>query len=108
MKTTVNLYEFRRAFETCRPANFSYSGLDLLFDYFEQLGDDIGEEIELDVIAICCEYSEDSWQDWAGSYDIDLAGCDDDDERRETVIEYWQENTSYVGATGDELIAASF
>jgi len=58
MKQSVNSYDFHRAFEQLRPDNFSYDGLEALFEYFEQLEDDIGEEIELDVIAICCDYSE--------------------------------------------------
>jgi hypothetical protein len=42
----------------CRPDNFSYPGLLALWEYFEEYEDSTGEEIELDVIAICCEYSE--------------------------------------------------
>ena len=41
-----------------RGNQFSRAGLSALYDYLEQLQDDIGEEIELDVIALCCEYSE--------------------------------------------------
>ena len=58
MKTTVNEYMFRRSFEELRPNNFSHAGLGALFDYFEQYEEDCGEEIELDVIAICCDFSE--------------------------------------------------
>lgn len=58
MKTTVTEYSFRRAFETIRPNNFSYAGLEALFEYFEQYEEDTGEEIELDVIAICCAFTE--------------------------------------------------
>jgi len=38
--------------------NFSYDGLNSLFDYFEELEEDMGKEIDFDPIAICCEYSE--------------------------------------------------
>jgi hypothetical protein len=41
-----------------RGDQFSYEGLIALFDYLEILEDDIGEPIELDVISLCCEYSE--------------------------------------------------
>ena len=58
MKTTVNNYAFHRAFEQLRPNNFSYAGLNALFDYLEDYEDATGEEIELDVIAICCDFSE--------------------------------------------------
>jgi hypothetical protein len=58
MKTTVNSYDFHRAFETSRPNNFSYEGLNCLFEYLENLEQDTGEEMELDVIAICCDFTE--------------------------------------------------
>ena len=38
--------------------NFSYDGLNSLFDYFEELEEDMGQELDFDPIAICCEYSE--------------------------------------------------
>jgi len=38
--------------------NFSYDGLGALFDYIEELENDIGKDIEFDPIALCCEYSE--------------------------------------------------
>ena len=55
---SVNEYSFRQAFEQLRPDNFSYDGLTALYDYLEELSDDIGEDIVLDVIAICCDFSE--------------------------------------------------
>ena len=38
--------------------NFSYEGLNSLFDYFEQLEEEMETEFNFDPIAICCEYSE--------------------------------------------------
>ena len=58
MKQTVYLEDFRRAFQSTRPNNFSHQGLIALYDYFQNLEDDIGEELDLDVIAVCCDYSE--------------------------------------------------
>ena len=58
MKQSINEYDFLKAFKECRPNNFSRAGLFALYDYLKQLEDDIGEEIELDVIALCCEYAE--------------------------------------------------
>ena len=58
MKQTVYLEDFRRAFQSTRPNNFSHQGLIALYDYFQNLENDIGEELDLDVIAICCDYSE--------------------------------------------------
>jgi hypothetical protein len=49
---TVNIYEFREAFRRMdRQDQFSYEGLEVLFDYLDNLSDDIGEPFEPDVIA---------------------------------------------------------
>ncbi len=57
MKSSVNFSDFCDAFQV-RKENFTYEGLQALFDYLEQYEGDTGEEIELDVIALCCEYTE--------------------------------------------------
>lgn len=46
------------AFRAIRPENFSPDALRMLFAYYEELEESTGEEIELDVIAICCEWAE--------------------------------------------------
>jgi hypothetical protein len=58
MKQTINFYDFQQAFNSVRPDNFSYNGLKAMFEFFEQLDDDCGTETELDVIAICCDFTE--------------------------------------------------
>ena len=59
MRRTVNVYDFRQAFEDSgRAENFSYAGLEALFEYLVSLEEDTGEEMELDVIGICCDFSE--------------------------------------------------
>ena len=59
MKQNINRFQFGDAFHRMgRGEQFSYVGLLALYDYLEQLGDDTGEEMELDVIALCCEYAE--------------------------------------------------
>jgi hypothetical protein len=43
MITTVRWYDFKDAFDDIRPDNFSYEGLEALFDYLQMLEDDIGK-----------------------------------------------------------------
>jgi hypothetical protein len=107
MKSTVSSYDFHRAFERARPDNFSYEGLNVLFDYLESLEDDTGEEIELDVIALCCDYSEDSAESIASSCGIDLSDCEDDEEKSEAVRSYLERNTSICGETPTGFVYAS-
>jgi hypothetical protein len=72
MIQTVNFNAFHDAFASLRPDNFNYSGLSALFDYLEQLEEDTGESIELDVVAICCEFSQyDSVEDALEEYQLE-------------------------------------
>ena len=52
----INQADFISAFKSIRPNNFSYEGLKALYGYFEELSED--QNIELDVIAICCDFTE--------------------------------------------------
>ena len=98
MKTTVSIYDFRKAFESIRPDNFSYEGLEILFNGLEEFEDDTGEELELDVIAICCDFCEMHYTEILRQYDIDYDNVDDDE--LDTVIEeYLEQNTWVVGKT---------
>ena len=113
MKTTISLYDFRREFEQCRPNNFSYEALWLLFAYFEELEESTGEEIDFDVIAICCEYSEDTAEEIARNYSIDLSDLDPEDDDyeeqcTEAVRDYLNENTQLVGETSTGFVYAIF
>ena len=59
MYKTINSFDFIKAFEDYgRENRFSREALFALFDYFEELEQDIGEDMELDVIGICCDYTE--------------------------------------------------
>jgi hypothetical protein len=76
MKQTIDFYLFCRAFETMnRDNNFSYEGKRALFDWLESLEDDRGEQMELDVIALCCEFCEYTLYDALSNFN-----CDDLDE----------------------------
>ena len=59
MKQSVNFTDFTKAFhDHGRGTQFTYEGLKALFEHLEDYEDDTGEEIELDVIALCCDYQE--------------------------------------------------
>lgn len=59
MKTYVDKETFVNTFDSYgRGNNFSRAAREALFEYFEQLEEDLGEEIEFDCIAICCDWSE--------------------------------------------------
>ena len=58
MKQTVNFTDFRDAFEAIRASRFTYEGLQALFEWLEDYENDTGEELELDVIGLCCDFTE--------------------------------------------------
>jgi hypothetical protein len=114
MKTTINRYQFERAFvDADRKENFSYEALGLLFDYFESYEEETGQEIELDVIAICCDYAEDTVADIARNYSVDLSDLDPEDDDyedqcTEAVRDYLNDNTTLVGETSTGFVYLAF
>jgi hypothetical protein len=109
MKQSVNFSDFIDAFKRYdRYAGYGYEALKVIFNYLEEYEQETGQEVELDVSAICCDYSAEHYTDIASNYSIDLDGLDDD-EAKQAVIEYIQENSSYLGeATFGELVYKCF
>ena len=106
-----NVYQFREAFRLAgRMDQFSYEGLEVLFDYLDNLSEDTGEPIELDVVALCGEYYESSIQELIDNYNIDLSEVDEDDPDSiiEVVREYLEDNTSVCGEVDDGFVYAAF
>ena len=100
MYQSVGFGEFCDAFRACnRSENFSYEGKCLLFDYLEEYEKDTGESIELDIIAVCCEYSEDSIDAIIQYYTIEVEEDATEEEKADIVEEYLSENTFLVGKT---------
>ena len=59
MKETVTKQRFIQVFnEMNRKNNFSYKGRESLYDFLIDCEEGLEEEIELDPIALCCEFTE--------------------------------------------------
>jgi hypothetical protein len=72
MKQAINFNGFCDAFRDAgRNEQFSYEGKKALYEYLEQYEQDCDTEIELDVIALCCEYSEEPIADVLENYSLD-------------------------------------
>ena len=67
---TVNFSMFRDAFQVVRPSNFDYDGQKALYEYLENLSDDMGEPVELDVIALCCDWRQMTLDEIKEQYNI--------------------------------------
>ena len=100
MKNTINFYAFEREFEQCGRGNqFTREGLRALFNYLEEYEDDCGTEIELDVIALCCEYVEyEDLDEFHGDYDSE------EYPDLETLRDY----TQVINIDDDSFIIAAF
>ena len=105
-----NAYQFREAFRLAgRMDQFSYEGLEVLFDYLEELSEDTGESIELDVVALCCEYYESSIEELIDNYNIDVSDAEGDEDEIEFIVkEYLQESTSLCGEVMGGFVYAAF
>lgn len=70
MYIEVTFNRFCDAFQDMgREDQFSYEALKALFDYYEDLEESTNETIELDVIAICCDWTEyESEEELANDY----------------------------------------
>jgi hypothetical protein len=109
MKQTITSYSFRQAFKDAgRESQFSLTALDALFDYFEQYEQDSGEQIELDVVAICCEYIEESYKDTAYSYNIALDDEDSEAEHIQQVKDFLETETIMVSEDDGIIVYQQF
>jgi len=116
MIQTINFNDFKDAFRTYnRYDDFGYDGLCVLFDYLEQLEEDTGEQIDLDVVALCCDYSHSTVAELIQDYNItpcdsygEPLAADDEDGLRECVRDYLNDNTSVCGETTDGFVYANF
>jgi hypothetical protein len=93
MKTTLSVYDFRDAFiRAGRKEQFSYDALGLIYDWLE----DNFPDYDLDVIGLCCELAEQSPEDIARDYSINL---EDDGNELNNVLDYLHDETSVIGTT---------
>lgn len=112
MKTTVSLFDFQDAFlksETYKN-NFTIDGLNALFDYFEDYENSTGEDIDFDMVAICCEYSEYASAIEAVAYYNGAVeeNKDFDDEDKEKAALAWLEDKTQVIIFEKGVIVANF
>ena len=92
----INVTEtiFKDEFRAIRPDNFSYEGLSALYEFFTEM-EEQGEPIELDVIAICCEFSEEPLQDVLENYGLES-------------LDELHDNTLVVAVFGDTVLYQVF
>jgi len=89
MITTINENDFIQAFKTMGNGQFSHEALQKLFKYYEEYEDWTGETVELDIIGICCDWTEyESEYQLVNDYDMSIKGGVDEIKENTTVIEF--------------------
>jgi len=78
MKQTVNFELFCDLFaKGDRYYQFSYAGKRVLYEYLTDLEDEIGEEFELDIVGLCCDYAEyENLAEFTADYGADCDNID--------------------------------
>lgn len=109
MKQSITFSQFVEAFHAHgRYDSFGYAGLRVIFDFLEDYEDQTGEEIELDVIAICCDYTIDTWQSIADAYGIELDPTDSEEDQEQQVIDFLEVETIVLGRCVDGVVFQCF
>lgn len=105
MHKRIYLSDFMEAFDDYgRNDQFSPAALEALFEFFEELEDETGELVELDVIAICCDFTEyDSPQDCAEDMFLDVEGMGDAD-----IISLLQERTIVIPLKSGGIVIQNY
>lgn len=106
MKQTVTEYHFIDSFRAFgRESQFSVPARRALFEHFEIIEQYQDEEIELDPVGICCEWSEhSSAREAAEEYGFEPEEDDDDDAREKSALEWLQGQTQVVEFDGGIVI----
>jgi hypothetical protein len=98
-----------------RGHNFGYNGWRAIGEYLENLSDDIGEPIEVDIVGICCDYSKANsvgeWWEENGEYStIDADEWEEarEKEKLELIRDYLEDRTSVVCCDDDCIIWQAF
>lgn len=94
MIQTINEYQFSDAFHKMgRGEQFSYEGLKALYEYLEEY-ETAEQQIELDVISLCCEYAEyKSLEEFQEDYNQDYKSLGDIMDRTQVIM---IDDTSFI------------
>lgn len=95
----ITLHAFRDAFDRMgRGSQFTFDGLEVIFDYLASFDDDV----ELDVIAICCDFAEDTLDDLRQSLDMH-----EDADVNQLACELTS-HTVVIGTTADTIVYVAY
>ena len=105
MKQTVNFNHFCNSFAGSYANTFSYDAKRALFDYLEEYETNTRTEIELDPIALACEYTEyKNLAEIVKEYGDEF----EEDHSDELILEELQDHTQVIELPDGGLLIANF
>lgn len=99
---TLNRYEFVREFDVMnRSENFTPTAREALFDFYEELSDGTGDPFVLDVIAVCCDWTEYTAEELAEDHGTPGAPIEDvlaelAGDQDVITVEHWRKPDTYL------------
>lgn len=106
---TFGKNQFIDAFQqSSRKGQFSYAALEAIFDHLEDYSEQTGQNVDFDLIGICCEWAELNWADIAEDYKINLSDCETDEERIEEVEYFMSERTTILPLGDGDFVYIQF
>ena len=107
MKMTINESMFKDQFRlNGRKDQFSSNGLTALYNHLEEVFDDSEYEYDLDVIGLCCEFSEydnalEAGLNYNGLLNVKSLT---EDEKEKNALEFLRDNTLVITFEGGIII----
>jgi hypothetical protein len=109
MYKTLTFADFCSAFRNHgRENQFSPEAKFALYEYLTNLEEETGKKIELDVIALCCDYTEEDVETIIKERDLNASECADDDDRHDLVKDFLKKTTQIVWSDGNRFLFESF
>jgi len=112
MKKTLTHYEAANEIYEVYDHQFSYAAAHALAEYYEDLEEEIGEEMEIDPVAIACD-----WMECADKKELLVAygyvlnedwALEDQDAKTEAVLDYLRDNTTVIELNSGGYIVKAF
>lgn len=85
--------------------NFSLEGAEAVQAYYDDLSDELGEDIEFDAIAWCCEWAE---YDSIGEAMNDYKQDGDDELTEGEMLAWFQDNTQVIELDNGHVLIQEF
>ena len=114
MHITVTSAMFADAFRRMgREDQFSREALEALFEYIENYEEDTGSSVELDVVGLCCEFTEyttavEAASDYGFTTELEAEDYEDvesyEDAKEEEALEWLQDRTEVISFDGGLII----